>query len=106
MAEGVKNADLVVEAATENIELKLEIFKQMDTCSACRLYPGNQYFFHFHHKNCSGHQKAGLGDRYAFYESCSGNETGRDHQWICNNTGSNRYSLLNSAKNLVRFPVL
>lgn len=28
--EGVKNADLVVEAATENIDLKLKIFKQMD----------------------------------------------------------------------------
>ena len=28
--EGVKNAELVVEAATENIELKLKIFKQID----------------------------------------------------------------------------
>ncbi|WP_026753340.1 3-hydroxybutyryl-CoA dehydrogenase [Sediminibacter sp. Hel_I_10] len=32
--EGVKNADLVVEAATENIDLKLKIFKQLDeACS-------------------------------------------------------------------------
>jgi len=30
LAAGVKNADLVVEAATENVELKLKIFKQMD----------------------------------------------------------------------------
>ena len=30
IAEGVKNADLVVEAATENIDLKLKIFKQID----------------------------------------------------------------------------
>jgi len=30
IAEGVKNAQLVVEAATENIELKLTIFKQVD----------------------------------------------------------------------------
>jgi len=30
VAEGVKNADLVVEAATENIDLKLKIFKQVD----------------------------------------------------------------------------
>ena len=29
--EGVKNADVVIEAATENVELKLQIFKQMDT---------------------------------------------------------------------------
>lgn len=30
MAEGVKQADLVVEAATENMDLKLAIFKQVD----------------------------------------------------------------------------
>jgi len=30
ISEGVKNADLVVEAATENIDLKLKIFKQID----------------------------------------------------------------------------
>jgi len=30
IAEGVKNAELVVEAATENVELKLSIFEQMD----------------------------------------------------------------------------
>jgi 3-hydroxybutyryl-CoA dehydrogenase len=30
VAEGVKNADLVVEAATENVDLKLKIFKSMD----------------------------------------------------------------------------
>ena len=34
--EGVKNSDLVVEAATENIDLKLNIFKQLD--DVC---PGN-----------------------------------------------------------------
>ena len=30
ITSGVKNADLIVEAATENIDLKLKIFKQMD----------------------------------------------------------------------------
>ncbi|MCW3111668.1 MAG: 3-hydroxybutyryl-CoA dehydrogenase [Segetibacter sp.] len=30
LAEGVKDAELVVEAATENVELKLNIFKQLD----------------------------------------------------------------------------
>ncbi|HEX7846314.1 MAG TPA: 3-hydroxybutyryl-CoA dehydrogenase [Chitinophagaceae bacterium] len=33
MIEGVKNAELVVEAATENITLKLEIFEQLDKYS-------------------------------------------------------------------------
>ena len=30
ISDGVKNADLVVEAATENLDLKLKIFKQID----------------------------------------------------------------------------
>ncbi len=30
IAEGVENADLIVEAATENLDLKLKIFKQID----------------------------------------------------------------------------
>jgi 3-hydroxybutyryl-CoA dehydrogenase len=35
IAEGVKNAGLVVEAATENVELKLNIFRELDAaCSA------------------------------------------------------------------------
>jgi len=33
ITEGVKNANLVVEAATENISLKLEIFKQIDAAA-------------------------------------------------------------------------
>src|ERR1051326_1224613 len=31
LEDGAKNSDLVVEAATENIELKLNIFKQLDS---------------------------------------------------------------------------
>ena len=30
LTEGIKNADLVIEAATENVDLKLKIFKQID----------------------------------------------------------------------------
>jgi 3-hydroxybutyryl-CoA dehydrogenase len=30
ISEGVKNVDLVIEAATENVDLKLKIFKQLD----------------------------------------------------------------------------
>lgn len=32
MKSGVEGADLVVEAATENVDLKLRIFKDLDTC--------------------------------------------------------------------------
>lgn len=34
LAEGVSNADLVVEAATENVELKLNIFRELDKVCA------------------------------------------------------------------------
>ena len=39
LSEGVSNADLVIEAATENVEIKLNIFKQLDalTPSNCIL---------------------------------------------------------------------
>ena len=33
IAEGVKNAELIIEAATENIDLKLSIFQELDTNS-------------------------------------------------------------------------
>jgi len=40
--DGVKNADLVVEAATENVELKLKIFKQLDElCSEDTILASN-----------------------------------------------------------------
>ena len=34
MEEGLKNCDLVVEAATENLDLKLKIFKQIDSLTS------------------------------------------------------------------------
>lgn len=39
LTEGVQNADIVIEAATENVDLKLAIFKQLDEAapSACIL---------------------------------------------------------------------
>lgn len=33
MAEAVKDAELVIEAATENLDLKLKIFKELDACA-------------------------------------------------------------------------
>ncbi|MGB7842825.1 MAG: 3-hydroxybutyryl-CoA dehydrogenase [Salinimicrobium sp.] len=42
IAEGVKDVDLVVEAATENVELKLSIFKQLDElCSGNTVLASN-----------------------------------------------------------------
>lgn len=42
MADGVKNADLVVEAATENVEIKLNIFRELDKiCPANTILASN-----------------------------------------------------------------
>lgn len=42
MADGVKNADLVVEAATENVEIKLNIFRELDKiCSPNTILASN-----------------------------------------------------------------
>ena len=42
IAEGANNADLVVEAATENIELKLNIFRELDkVCKAETILASN-----------------------------------------------------------------
>ena len=42
LEDGVKNVDLVIEAATENVNIKLEIFKQLDTvCDAGTLLASN-----------------------------------------------------------------
>jgi 3-hydroxybutyryl-CoA dehydrogenase len=42
ISEGVKGADLVVEAATENVELKLSIFEQLDElCAANTILASN-----------------------------------------------------------------
>jgi 3-hydroxybutyryl-CoA dehydrogenase len=42
LAEGISNADLVVEAATENVELKLNIFRELDkACGAATILASN-----------------------------------------------------------------
>ena len=42
MADGVKNADLVVEAATENVEIKLNIFRELDKiCPSHTIFASN-----------------------------------------------------------------
>ena len=58
--EGVKNARLVVEAATENVELKFKIFKEHRRSFARRLYSRHQYIFYFNHKNCISDQRPGM----------------------------------------------
>jgi 3-hydroxybutyryl-CoA dehydrogenase len=42
LAEGVKNADLVIEAATENVKIKLDLFRQLDAlCKSSAILASN-----------------------------------------------------------------
>ncbi len=54
--KGLKKLELVVEAATENIDLKLNIFKQLDSLAPGQRVTGYQYFFYFHHPYCRRYQ--------------------------------------------------
>ena len=52
MQTAVADADLVIEAATENKAVKLGIFKELGTYCNRKRYSGIQYFFNFYHANC------------------------------------------------------
>ena len=49
IADGVKNAGLVIEAATENIELKLKIFKQLDEAAPTDAILATNILFYFYY---------------------------------------------------------
>ena len=52
---GVDKADLVVEAATENVPLKMEIFRQLDTLTPAIHHTGNEHLFHIDYENSCGY---------------------------------------------------
>ena len=58
MHGAVADAQLVVEAATERLDLKLKIFEQIDAAASAGRHFGDQHFQHFHHAHCrSGPQR-------------------------------------------------
>ena len=79
LASAIKNADLVVEAATENTELKLNIFKQIDEHAPKNCILATNTSSISITKIAAVTKQARNGDRDAFYESCACYETGRNH---------------------------
>ena len=71
--------DFVVEAATENESLKLNIFKDLDQICRKEIILVEQYLFDLHHQDCIGHPETLPGHRHALYEPCSCHATGGDH---------------------------
>ena len=78
--EDMIKADFVVEAATENENLKLKIFADLDGfCKEGSILSSNT-LFHFHHQNCSSNRTARKSCGDALYEPGSHDETGRNHR--------------------------
>ena len=76
MEEGVEYASLVVEAATENLDLKLKIFKDLEKfCSDDAILASNTSSIS-DYTNSGGNFTTRNGNWYAFYESCSCDEIG------------------------------
>ena len=76
LQEGVENAGLVVEAATENLELKLNIFKDLDKfCSDKTILATNTSSISIT-EIAAVTSRPEMVNRYALYESCSNNEIG------------------------------
>jgi 3-hydroxybutyryl-CoA dehydrogenase len=78
-------ADLVVEAATENVALKMQIFRDLDKCCKpeCILATNTSSISITKIAAVTGRSGKVIGiDRNAFYESCAGDEAGGSHQWL------------------------
>ncbi len=82
MHGAVSNADLVVEAATERVDLKLQIFEQLDKAAPAHAILANQHIEHLHHEDCGGHPARFSGDWNALHEPCSHHETGGSHSGL------------------------
>jgi 3-hydroxybutyryl-CoA dehydrogenase len=79
LSEGVESADLVVEAATENLDLKLNIFKELDNiCDSKTILATNTSSISITQiAEVTGRPKKSNWN--AFYESCSNYEISRGY---------------------------
>ena len=95
LSAGVKDADLVVEAATENVDLKLKIFKQIDEAAPANCILATNTSSISITKIASVTKRPATGNWYAFYEPGSRDEARGNYQWICYHKRSNKSNYLN-----------
>ena len=69
--EDFKGCDLVIEAATENVPLKKEIFKTLDEVTRKTAILASNTSLHLHHPHRFFYQKTGQGSGHAFLPACS-----------------------------------
>ncbi|CAM6001921.1 unnamed protein product [Sphagnum balticum] len=83
IATACPGADLVVEAATENIDLKLKIFKQLDeVCKPEAILASNTSSISIT-RIASVTRRPDKGHRYALYEPGTTHEADRSDTWVC-----------------------
>ena len=76
---GVEYASLVVEAATENLDLKLKIFRDLEAfCPDDTIMASNTSSISIYRNSCRNYQTR-YGYWNALYESCTCHETSRNH---------------------------
>ena len=63
------DAEIVVEAATENVEAKKAMFRQLDEACQENAILKNEYISSFYYGDRSSDQPSGKGDRHAFLQS-------------------------------------
>ena len=73
--DGMKDVDLVVEAAIEDMKIKAQIFKNLgEKCPAHTIF-GIKYVVLAHYEDCRRYQPSGQSYRHAFLQPCAGHET-------------------------------
>ena len=68
-------SDLIIEAITENFELKTVHFHPGRPARSGSRHSGFQYLLHIHHQAGCGDQPSPAGNRYAFFQSRTCHET-------------------------------
>ncbi len=79
LASAVAHADLVVEAATEREDLKLQIFRDLDALAPAGCILSQQHLIDFDWQDCRRDEAPRAGHWHALHESGSRDEVGGNH---------------------------
>ena len=79
-ADNMKDIDLVVEAAIEDLKIKSAIFKELERTLPGTHDPGQQHVLFVHHADRRSYKTSGQSYRHALLQPGSGHEIDRTHQ--------------------------
>ena len=80
LKEAAKEADFVIEAATEVLDIKRKIFADLDWLHSAPRHPGHQQLVPGELARGRRHEKAGQSAEHAFFQPGAGDEAGRSGQ--------------------------